>query len=99
MVELNTAVSRPIYGRICSWEEAQMVLIAVPWEGGVSFRRGTAKAPNLIQTVSSQIDFYRSECPSLEHATFFWVELPSGLDTDIPTDTTYENLILPYVAK
>ncbi len=37
-------------------EEANLVLLPVPWEATVSFREGTANAPDAIRTTSHQLD-------------------------------------------
>lgn len=87
----------PAYGRQGRWESAAVALIAVPWEGGVSFRRGTAQAPELIRQVSEQIDYYRSECPSLEEQEFFWSAPAQPFGISDNPDHLYEGEVLPYV--
>ncbi len=98
-VQLRVRQSQEIYGRLSSWEEAKLVLIAVPWEGGVSFRRGTAKAPSLIRLVSRQIDYYRSEYPHLEAAGLFWAEPEKPFGGEGSPDLVYETQVLPYVEQ
>ncbi|MCX7605850.1 MAG: arginase family protein [Bacteroidia bacterium] len=97
MVYLQERVGRSAYGRVCRWEEADVLLVGVPWEGGVSFRRGTAQAPSLIRAVSSQIDYYRSDCPFLERAGLFWVEPEEQFQAGVSVDEAYEAQVLPYV--
>lgn len=98
-MQLRVRKSQEVYGRLATWEEAQLVLIAVPWEGGVSFRRGTAQAPSLIRAVSSQIDYYRSEFPHLETAGLFWAEPEKPFRMEPPLDLAYETQVLPYVEQ
>ena len=97
MHAVQQRVGKPVFGRSCSWEEAHIVLIAVPWEGGVSFRRGTAQAPSLIRTVSPQIDYYRPEATALENAPIFWVEPEAPFSVEGSADETYKQKVLPYV--
>ncbi|MCS7152960.1 MAG: arginase family protein [Bacteroidia bacterium] len=90
-------LTHSIYGRQSSWEEAALALIAVPWEGGVSFRRGTAQAPELIRQVSAQIDYYRSECPLIEEIGIAWIEPSRPFSEGSSKDSIYETEVLPYV--
>ena len=46
-----------IFGYPYSIEDADLVLIPVPWDVTVSFGGGTSKAPKLIQNESTQLDF------------------------------------------
>lgn len=98
-MQLYVRKGEAIYGRLSSWEEAQLVLVAVPWEGGVSFRRGTAQAPALIRSVSSQIDYYRSEMPTLEQVGLFWAEPEAPFAGGGSVDATYAEQVLPYVEQ
>lgn len=86
-----------IFGRRSSREEAALTLIAVPWEGGVSFRTGTVDAPELIRRVSTQIDYYRSECPMLERIGICWQRPEAPFPRTDEKDTIYETVVLPYV--
>ncbi|HNA71938.1 MAG TPA: arginase family protein, partial [Candidatus Obscuribacter sp.] len=54
-----------IFGLPFSPEQAQMVLIPVPWEVTVSYRAGTAGGPAAIMDASKQVDLYE---PLLEDA-------------------------------
>ncbi|MCX8112831.1 MAG: arginase family protein [Bacteroidia bacterium] len=92
-------VRREIYGRQTAWEQASLALIAVPWEGGVSFRRGTAQAPELIRRVSAHIDYHRSECLALEEVGLAWEEPPVGFSSRANKDSVYESEVLPFVRE
>ncbi|MCS7163121.1 MAG: arginase family protein [Bacteroidia bacterium] len=97
MAPAKVASPKPIFGRAATWAEAPLVLIAVPWEGGVSFRRGTAQAPELIRQVSAQIDYYRSESPAITQLPIHWVEPP--WDFPASAEKAYETTVLPYVME
>ncbi len=47
-----------IYGLPFDTNEAKLVILPVPWEVTVSYKTGTASAPNAIMTASSQVDLY-----------------------------------------
>ncbi|MCS6895203.1 MAG: arginase family protein [Bacteroidia bacterium] len=96
-VELQA--ERIIFGRSTSWEDAALLLIGVPWEGGVSFRLGTAKAPEMVRQVSSQIDYYRSECPALERFGIAWQAPETPFSASPDTDLVYETEVLPFVER
>ncbi|MEN2992518.1 MAG: arginase family protein [Bacteroidia bacterium] len=97
MTPAEVAFPKPIFGRAASWAEASLVLIAVPWEGGVSFRRGTAQAPELIRQVSAQIDYYRPESPAIAQLPIHWVE--PLYDFSPSAEKAYEATVLPYVME
>ena len=50
--------SNNIFGLPFSEEEAEVVLLPVPWEVTVSYRQGTARAPEYIFDASMQVDLY-----------------------------------------
>ncbi|WP_437564964.1 agmatinase family protein [Sorangium sp. So ce542] len=52
------AVGHGIYGLPHTAEDARVVLIPVPWEPTVSYRRGAAKGPAAILRASRQIDLF-----------------------------------------
>jgi len=47
-----------IYGLPFNPDEAQLVILPVPWEVTVSYRAGTAGAPEAIMAASFQVDLY-----------------------------------------
>ena len=47
-----------IFGLPFTYEEATLVILPVPWEVTVSYRAGTAKAPEAILDASLQVDLY-----------------------------------------
>jgi agmatinase len=50
--------SNNIYGLPFSIEEAEVIVIPVPWEVTVSYKAGTAKGPQAIYNASLQVDLY-----------------------------------------
>ena len=47
-----------IFGLPFTEQEAQIVIIPVPWEVTVSYNAGTAAGPDAIFEASSQVDLY-----------------------------------------
>lgn len=52
---------KPIFGASTSFDEAQIVLIPVPWEVTASYGGGTSQAPEGIRESSFQMDFFQKE--------------------------------------
>ena len=52
-----------LFGLPFTPEEAQVVVVPVPWEVTVSYRAGTANGPAAIREASLQVDLYDSEIP------------------------------------
>jgi agmatinase len=50
--------SNNIFGLPFAEEDAQLVLLPVPWEVTVSYRQGTARGPEYIYDASMQVDLY-----------------------------------------
>src|SRR6187402_3328581 len=47
-----------VFGLPFTEEEADIVILPVPWEVTVSYRAGTAQAPRAIAEASRQVDLY-----------------------------------------
>ncbi len=56
---------RNIFGLPFSTEESDLVIIPVPWEVTVSYKKGTAKAPARVLEASGQVDLYDPEVKDL----------------------------------
>jgi agmatinase len=54
-----------IFGLDTNYEDADFVIVPVPWEVTVSYRSGTASAPKNILDTSSQIDLFHEDFPKL----------------------------------
>jgi agmatinase len=52
-----------LFGLPFEVQDAQIVIIPVPWEATVSYRTGTAKGPEAILNASLQVDLFDSEMP------------------------------------
>jgi agmatinase len=70
MVDLSNydpdSVSNPnnnIFGLPTTEEDAQLVIVPVPWEVTVSYGSGTARAPEAILKSSLQVDIYDPDIP------------------------------------
>ncbi len=63
-----------IFGLPFSEEEARLVLIPVPWEVTVSYRAGTARAPERLFRSSLQIDIYDAEMKDAWRKGFYMRE-------------------------
>lgn len=52
-----------LFGFGYSIEEAQIVVLPIPWDVTTSYKDGTAHAPDAILTASTQLDFYHPDFP------------------------------------
>lgn len=52
-----------LYGLPFTVDEAQVVVVPVPWEVTVSYRGGTAQGPEAIREASLQVDLYEPDIP------------------------------------
>ncbi|MCB0700594.1 MAG: agmatinase family protein [Chitinophagales bacterium] len=55
--------SNTIFGLPFTEEDAQLVLLPVPWEATVSYRDGTSRGPEHIFEASLQVDLYDPDVP------------------------------------
>ena len=60
-----------IFGLPFTEEEAELVLLPVPWEVTVSYRAGTARAPDHLLNASMQVDLYDQDMPEAWKTGFF----------------------------
>lgn len=61
-----------IFGFPYTYEEADLVLIPVPWDATASFGKGTSKGPQRVLDASPQLDFYH---PFLKDAYNFKINM------------------------
>ena len=52
------AASDNIFGLPFDEEQAEVIILPVPWEVTVSYTAGTAGAPEAVKTASLQVDLY-----------------------------------------
>jgi len=60
-----------IFGLPFTEEEAELVILPVPWEVTVSYRAGTARAPEHLFHASMQVDVYDQDYPDAWKKGFF----------------------------
>jgi agmatinase len=68
-----------IYGLPFNAEEADIVLIPVPWEVTTSYGHGTSEGPEAIFEASFQVDLFHREFPELWKTGIFMDEVPEAL--------------------
>jgi agmatinase len=68
-----------IYGLPFDAEEADIILVPVPWEVTTSYGHGTSKGPAAIFEASFQIDLFHREFPELWKCGIFMDEVPEAL--------------------
>jgi len=54
-----------VFGLPFTTAESDLVIIPVPWEVTVSYKKGTASAPTLVREASGQVDLYEPIAPEL----------------------------------
>ncbi|MCC6541598.1 MAG: agmatinase family protein [Flavobacteriales bacterium] len=68
-----------IYGLPFTTDEADIVLVPVPWEVTTSYGGGTSHGPDAIFEASSQVDLFNPEFPSLWKRGIAMDEVPKAL--------------------
>ncbi len=68
-----------LFGLPFSPDQAELVLIPVPWEVTVSYAAGTAQGPNAILKASSQIDLYERDIPEAWKFGLAMLPIPEDL--------------------
>ena len=73
-----------IFGLPTTFDTAKLILIPMPWEVSVSYRNGTAKAPETIFEASKQIDLYDAAAHEMwEHGYFMDRAEAAGVENNI----------------
>ena len=65
-----------LYGLNSTYENSKVIVIPVPWEGTVSYGRGTAAAPEAILKASPQIDLCDPDGTQVYRSGIFMLEIP-----------------------
>lgn len=73
------AANAQIYGLPFTCEEADIVLVPVPWEVTTSYGEGTSRGPQAIFDASAQVDLFHPEFPGLWERGIAMDELPKAL--------------------
>lgn len=69
-----------IFGFPVTEEEAEIVIIPVPWDATASYGKGTSRGPEQILEASTQLDFYHPELPLAYQTKVFMTPISqSGL--------------------
>jgi agmatinase len=75
-----------IFGFPYNENEADIVLIPVPWDATASYGKGTSKGPQAILEASTQLDFYHPQLPAAYETKIFmspvsmeWLEINDRL--------------------
>lgn len=68
-----------IYGLPFTCEEADIVLVPVPWEVTTSYGGGTSHGPKAIRAASFQVDLFHPEFPELWKRGIAMDEIPAAL--------------------
>lgn len=68
-----------IYGLPFTCEEADTVIVPVPWDVTVSYSDGTAKGPSAVFDASFQVDLYEPDLPDAWKYGIAMDEIPSQL--------------------
>ena len=71
-----------LFGLPFTSETAKLIILPVPWEATVSYRRGTAKAPEAILRASRQIDFYLRDIPDAWKMGVAMLPLPAEIKVE-----------------
>ena len=75
-------------------DEAEVVLIPVPWEVTVSYNAGTARGPEAIKDASYQLDLYD---PSIEHAWKLGIFMEDISEDWLETSTALRQQVATYI--
>jgi agmatinase len=67
----DPAASEQLFGLPFSREEAEMVILPLPWEVTVSYHAGTAGAPHRVLEASAQVDLYDPVVKDAWHTGFY----------------------------
>ncbi len=71
--------SNNIFGLPFGIEEAQLVLLPVPWEVTVSYRTGTASGPDFIYESSLQVDLFDPDAPGAWQKGYYMLPLAANI--------------------
>lgn len=74
----DPAASEQLFGLPFSREEAEIIVLPLPWEVTVSYRAGTAGAPDHILEASAQVDLYDPVVKDAWHTGFFLDQVPDA---------------------
>ncbi len=82
-----------VFGFPVSLEEADLVIIPVPWDVTASYKKGTSRGPVSILEASTQLDFYH---PLVENAAYKKVHMLPISDDWVKLNDKYNGQLKPY---
>lgn len=68
-----------LFGQYPSYENAHLVLLAVPWSATASFGGGADKGPEIVALSSSQMDFFSIEAEDIRDKGIYFLSPPDFL--------------------
>jgi agmatinase len=68
-----------LFGLPFSTENAEVVIVPVPWEVTVSYKDGTAKAPHAVLKASTQVDLFVKDIPDAWKLGIAMLPIPQNL--------------------
>lgn len=68
-----------LFGLPFNPDQAQVVVIPVPWEVTVSYSAGTARGPKAVLAASPQLDLYQTDIPDAWKMGLSMLPMPEGL--------------------
>lgn len=83
-----------IFGFPVTQEEADIVIVPVPWDLTASYRKGTASAPDMVLSASTQLDFFH---PSLYNAHDIKVHMTSVSEDMLNINNKMRSASLEYL--
>jgi len=72
----DPAASEQLFGLPFSREEAEIIVLPLPWEVTVSYHAGTAGAPRRVLDASAQVDLYDPLVKDAWHTGYFLEQAP-----------------------
>ncbi len=69
-----------VFGLPSTAENADLIIIPIPWEVTVSYRKGTARAPEEVLEASRQIDLYDASAHNMWQYGYYMEEVDGALD-------------------
>lgn len=98
----QNAVSNPdnnVFGLPSTEENAELIVISVPWEVTVSYGSGTAKAPEAICRASLQVDLYDPHFPGAWKRGFFLTPVDKQLQLKSNYLRREAELYIDYISR
>lgn len=84
-----------IFGLPFSEEEADVILIPVPWEVTVSYNAGTVDGPNAILEASAQVDLFMKNIPDAWKMGIYFVPVSEQI---LAINQKYRDMAAKYIA-